>query len=57
MNKIEKKREYASPVIQTYAFNANTPDFLITSGNDPDQGEWDEQPDWYIIPGNKDNGN
>lgn len=51
MNEIEmKKREYASPVIKTYLLNANVPDFLVSSGEDSDQGEWDSQPEYYIVP-------
>lgn len=45
-----KKKPYSSPIIMTYALNSSGADFLIASGEDPDQGEWDPQPDFFIIP-------
>jgi hypothetical protein len=52
--KENKKKAYSSPVIAMYALNDSGVDFLIASGEDPDQGEWDPQPDYYVIPSGTD---
>lgn len=44
----KKKRPYVSPRIMTYILGTTDPDFLTASGEDPDQGEWDAQPDYFI---------
>lgn len=53
MNRPERKRRvYETPDISVcYVMNGD-PDFLTASGEDPDQGEWDPQPDYFIV-GNK----
>lgn len=49
MNKQQKiKKAYASPSIWVYSADPNEPDFLTASGEDPNQGEWDAQPDEFI---------
>lgn len=49
MNKQPKtKKAYASPSIWVYSADPNEPDFLTASGEDPNQGEWDAQPDEFI---------
>jgi hypothetical protein len=52
--KENKKKPYSSPVIDTYVLNNPGADFLIASGEDPDQGEWDPQPDYYAVPSDTD---
>ena len=49
MSKQEKpKQAYAAPNITVYSIDPKAPDFLTASGEDPDQGEWDAQPDEFI---------
>ena len=53
MNRPERKRRsYETPDISVCYVMNNDIDFLTASGEDPDQGEWDPQPDYFIV-GNK----
>ena len=42
------QKSYTTPNIWVYSADPNEPDFLTASGEDPNQGEWDAQPDEFI---------